>query len=179
MTGDDETLYSTTYQTTLYSSIIHGLLLSLLAPPHSYVCLPTRRVELHQVSHLHPHSDRAAGLLEDTGLLRDEGAPRHHRARAVANLLVPLEEFQERGRCLHPATHQVDLFYAPPRRGEGPTMYWYGWTATSLLGAAVLGVLATFLPEHVTRKIPLALVWIVPVLVIPLLFYSLMPFWTR
>jgi hypothetical protein len=79
----------------------------------------------------------------------------------------------------HPATNQVDLFYASPRRGEGPAMYWYGWTATSLVGAAVLGVLATFLPEHITRKIPLALVWIIPVLAIPLLFYSLMPFWTR
>src|SRR5215475_4618227 len=40
----------------------------------------------------------------------------------------------------HPATNQVDLFYAPPRRGEGPAMYWYGWTITSILGAAVLGV---------------------------------------
>ena len=79
----------------------------------------------------------------------------------------------------HPATNRVELFYAPPRQGEGPVMYWYGWTATSILGAAALGVLATFLPEHVTRKIPLALVWIVPVLAIPLLFYSLMPFWTR
>jgi hypothetical protein len=73
----------------------------------------------------------------------------------------------------------VELFHASPRQGEGPVMYWYGWTATSMLSAAVLGVLATFLPEHVTRKIPLALVWIVPVLAIPLLFYSLMPFWTR
>ena len=79
----------------------------------------------------------------------------------------------------HPATNRVELFYAPPRKGEGPVMYWYGWTATSMLGAAALGVLATFLPEHVTRRIPLALVWIVPVLAIPLLFYSLMPFWTR
>jgi hypothetical protein len=73
----------------------------------------------------------------------------------------------------------VELFYAPPRKGEGPVMYWYGWTATSMLGATVLGVLATLLPEQVTRKIPLALVWIVPVLAVPLLFYSLMPFWTR
>jgi hypothetical protein len=79
----------------------------------------------------------------------------------------------------HPATNQVDLFYARPRKGEGPAMYWYGWTATSMLAAAVLGLLATLLPENVTRKIPLALVWIVPVLAIPLLFYSLMPFWTR
>ena len=54
----------------------------------------------------------------------------------------------------HPATNQVDLFYARARQGEGPAMYWYGWTATSMLAAAVLGLLAT-------------------------LFYSLMPFWTR
>jgi hypothetical protein len=79
----------------------------------------------------------------------------------------------------HPATNRLELFYAPPRQGEGPVMYWYGWTASSILGAAVLGVLATFLPQHLIRKIPLALVWIVPVLAIPLLFYSLMPFWTR
>ena len=79
----------------------------------------------------------------------------------------------------HPGTNRVDLFYARALKGEGPAMYWYGWTATSMLGAAVLGLLATFLPEHVSRKIPLALVWIVPVLAIPLLFYSLMPFWTR
>jgi hypothetical protein len=58
-------------------------------------------------------------------------------------------------------------------------MYWYGWTATSMLAAAALGVIAACLPEHITRRIPLALVWIVPVLAIPLLFYSLMPFWTR
>ena len=79
----------------------------------------------------------------------------------------------------HPATNRVELFYAPPRQGEGPVMYWYGWTATTLLGAAALGVLATLLPQQVAGKIPLALVWIVPVLAIPLLFYSLMPFWTR
>jgi hypothetical protein len=52
----------------------------------------------------------------------------------------------------HPATNQVDLFYAPPRRGEGPAMYWYGWTATSLLGAAVLGVLATLLRNTSPEK---------------------------
>ena len=79
----------------------------------------------------------------------------------------------------HPATNRLDLFHAPPRQGEGPVMYWYGWTASSMLGAAALGALAAFLPERLTRKIPLALVWIVPVLAIPLLFYSLMPFWTR
>ena len=79
----------------------------------------------------------------------------------------------------HPATNRVELFYARPRQGEGPVMYWYGWTATAMLGAAALGMLATLLPQQIAEKIPLALVWIVPVLAIPLLFYSLMPFWTR
>ena len=79
----------------------------------------------------------------------------------------------------HPERTGWTCFMRRPRKGEGPAMYWYGWTATSMLAAAVLGLLATFLPEHVSRKIPLALVWIVPVLAIPLLFYSLMPFWTR
>jgi hypothetical protein len=79
----------------------------------------------------------------------------------------------------HPATNRLEWFRTLPRQGEGPVMYWYGWTASSILGAAVLGVLAALLPENLTRKIPLALVWIVPVLAIPLLFYSLLPFWTR
>ena len=56
-------------------------------------------------------------------------------------------------------------------------MYWYGWTATTLLASGVLGVLATFLPQHVVRKIPLALVWIMPLAVIPILIYALRFFW--
>ena len=36
----------------------------------------------------------------------------------------------------------------------------YGWTANMLIGSAVLGVLATFLPERLTRAIPLSLTWI-------------------
>ena len=79
----------------------------------------------------------------------------------------------------HPGTDRVELGWAPARRDEGPAMYWYGWIATSILGAAVLGWLATLLPENVAKKIPLSLVWIVPVLATPVLIYSLMFFWTR
>jgi len=56
-------------------------------------------------------------------------------------------------------------------------MYWYGWTATTLIGSAVLGLIATMLPENVTKKIPLALVWIVPVVSVPILIYALRFFW--
>src|SRR4029079_8119487 len=64
----------------------------------------------------------------------------------------------------HPATGRVDCGWAGPRSGEGPVMYWYGWTATVLIGSTVMGALATLLPESVTRKIPLALLWLLPIL---------------
>ena len=56
-------------------------------------------------------------------------------------------------------------------------MHWYGWTATTLLGAAVLGLLATKLPESTTRKIPLSLIWIMPLAAVPVLIYALRFFW--
>jgi hypothetical protein len=79
----------------------------------------------------------------------------------------------------HPATNRLEWLRGVPRQGEGPVMYWYGWTASAMIGGAALGLLATLLPEGIANKIPLSLVWIVPLLAIPLLFYSLMPFWTQ
>lgn len=79
----------------------------------------------------------------------------------------------------HPATNRVDLGWAPGRSGEGPAMYWYGWTATMLIGCTVLGWLATLLPENMTKKIPLFLIWLLPILALAPLAWSLMPFWTK
>ncbi|MEA2954943.1 MAG: hypothetical protein QOJ58_440 [Alphaproteobacteria bacterium] len=79
----------------------------------------------------------------------------------------------------HPATNRVEFWWAPARSGEGPTMYWYGWTVLSLLVGSVFGLLATLLPESVTKKIPLFLIWLLPVLALIPLAYSLMPFWTK
>ena len=59
-------------------------------------------------------------------------------------------------------------------------MYWYGWTATTMLiGCTILGWLATLLPERVIKKIPLALIWLLPILAIIPLALALMPFWTK
>lgn len=77
----------------------------------------------------------------------------------------------------HPGTNRIDLGWTPAVKDEGPAMYWYGWTAASLLGAAVLGLLAAKLPESMARKIPLALVWIVPLAAVPVLVYALRFFW--
>jgi hypothetical protein len=79
----------------------------------------------------------------------------------------------------HPGTNRFDLWWGAARSGEGPAMYWYGWTASCLLGGTILGLLATLLPESAVKKIPLFLVWLVPILAVPLLVYSLMPFWTK
>jgi hypothetical protein len=79
----------------------------------------------------------------------------------------------------HPGTNRVDFWWAAARSGEGPAMYWYGWSALTLVVGLVVGLLATLLPESVTRKIPLSLLWLLPVLAVIPLVYSLMPFWTK
>ena len=79
----------------------------------------------------------------------------------------------------HPGTGRLEWGYALPRRNEGPVMYWYGWVLTTAIVSSVVALLATFLPEHVTRRIPLAILWLLPVLAVPIMFYTLMSFWTK
>jgi uncharacterized membrane protein YhaH (DUF805 family) len=56
-------------------------------------------------------------------------------------------------------------------------MYWYGWIANSALGASILGLLAALLPGKIRGKIPLALAWITPVALLPVVIYSLKFYW--
>jgi hypothetical protein len=77
----------------------------------------------------------------------------------------------------HPGTNRIDLGWAAAVKDEGPAMHWYGWTAATLLGAAVLGFIAAKLPESTIRKIPLSAVWILPLAVIPFLVYALKFYW--
>jgi len=77
----------------------------------------------------------------------------------------------------HPATNRIILGWEAARSGEGPNMTWYGWTAMALLVGSVVGFLATLLPESMTRKIPLSLVWLVPILAVPYLAWDLRQWW--
>jgi hypothetical protein len=79
----------------------------------------------------------------------------------------------------HPATNRVVWGYEAARSGEGPNMLWYGWTATTVVVSAVFGIIATMLPDHVSKKIPVFLLWLLPILSIPYIIYSLMPWWTH
>ena len=77
----------------------------------------------------------------------------------------------------HPGTGNMNFGWAPAVKDEGPAMHWYGWTAATLLGAGVLGLIAAKLPGSATRRIPLALVWIAPLAAVPILIYALRFFW--
>jgi hypothetical protein len=77
----------------------------------------------------------------------------------------------------HPATNRFGWGWEAGRSGEGPAMYWYGWTATTLIAGAVLGFLATWLPESVAKRIPLILVWLLPILAVPYLIWDLRQWW--
>jgi DNA-binding transcriptional LysR family regulator len=77
----------------------------------------------------------------------------------------------------HPAVNRLEWGWGPARSGEGPTMYWYGWTATTVIAAAIAGFLATLLPESIAKKFPLILVWLLPILAIPYLIYDLRSWW--
>ncbi len=79
----------------------------------------------------------------------------------------------------HPATYRLVLGWEAARSGEGPAMYWYGWTATTVIVASVLGLVAAMLPDSIGKRIPLFLVWLLPIVAVPFLIYSLMPFWTH
>jgi hypothetical protein len=77
----------------------------------------------------------------------------------------------------HPGPDLFEWGWAKARRDEGPAMYWYGWLATSSIGASSLGLFACILPARLVQRLPLALAWIVPLLLTPWLVYSLKFYW--
>jgi hypothetical protein len=62
---------------------------------------------------------------------------------------------------------------------DGPRMYWYGWIATSAIVAAVLGLIAAFLPQGLGRKLWSCLAWAVPVCMIAAIMYLLSGYFTH
>jgi hypothetical protein len=77
----------------------------------------------------------------------------------------------------HPATNRVALGWEAARSGEGPAMYWYGWTATTVVAGTIVSFLATLLPENVAKRIPIILVWLLPILAVPYLIWDLRQWW--
>jgi len=76
-----------------------------------------------------------------------------------------------------PAIGRLVWGYEGARPGAGPNMLWYGWILTTILIASALGIAAMIIPERITNRIPLWLVWLLPILCVPYIIYSLMYWW--
>ena len=79
----------------------------------------------------------------------------------------------------HPGTNRFDLGWAAARANEGPAMYWYGWIATTIIGDVIVGTLAAVAARGAVQKIPLFLIWLLPLAALAILAWVLMPFWTK
>jgi len=76
-----------------------------------------------------------------------------------------------------PAVRQWTLFNHAAT--DGPTMYWYGWIATSAVVAAVSGVIVSLLPDRLSRWLWSGLAWLVPLAAIAAIFHLLGGYFTH
>jgi hypothetical protein len=77
----------------------------------------------------------------------------------------------------HPEPAQWGPLVQAPK--QGPAMYWYGWLATSALGAAALAALALALPARPLERAASVLVWLVPIVMIGVISYILRGYFLR
>jgi hypothetical protein len=52
--------------------------------------------------------------------------------------------------------------FGPNKPIAGPAMYWFGWMTTSAIIAGIVATIAAYLPDNLTRKLPAAAAWVVP-----------------
>jgi hypothetical protein len=79
----------------------------------------------------------------------------------------------------HPATGTLGWGREAAAPNTGPAMYWYGWVAICMIVGTIAGFLGTLLPDSVAKRIPLVLVWLLPLLAFPLMCYAVMPLLTH
>jgi hypothetical protein len=61
----------------------------------------------------------------------------------------------------------------------GPTMYWYGWIATSAIAGAAAGFIVCSLPKNIGSRLWSGLAWLVPICSIAAIAYLLSGYFTR
>jgi hypothetical protein len=77
-----------------------------------------------------------------------------------------------------PGTHRSRDVADPVLDFLAPEMFWYGWTASAILGALVFGFIAALLPARCSSRIWLRLAWVAPVLAMMACVYLTIP-WFR
>jgi hypothetical protein len=77
----------------------------------------------------------------------------------------------------HPATEE---FYPLVKKAiEGPAMYWYGWIATSAIGAFMAAAVASLVPIQWAKRLWSGWSWAVPLSVMLVFSYLLRGYFTR
>ncbi|MBV8538704.1 MAG: hypothetical protein JO128_24110 [Alphaproteobacteria bacterium] len=71
------------------------------------------------------------------------------------------------------------LVYAPPTPRAGPAMYWWGWLATSGIGAAIVAGIAAALPAGWAGRHWTSLSWLVPLAMLLVLVFLLRGWFIR
>ena len=98
-------------------------------------------------------------------------------AAAYAVLYVLSVEYNWALFTYHPALEELGLFVEKPK--EGPAMYWYGWIATSALGAFVVAAIVSRLPADWAKRLWPGWSWAVPVAVMLVFGYLLRGYFIR
>ena len=77
----------------------------------------------------------------------------------------------------HPAINEFGA--GVQKAKEGPAMYWYGWMSTAGIAALLAGLVASRLPEQLTRRLRSGWSWIVPLGVMLFFCYLLRNYFLR
>jgi len=78
----------------------------------------------------------------------------------------------------HPAIEEFGWLVQKPRDG-GPAMYWYGWLATSAIGAFVIAAVGAWLPSNTVNRLWTHLAWAIPLAAMSAFVYILRGYFTK
>ena len=77
----------------------------------------------------------------------------------------------------HPALEEFGLLVQKPK--DGPAMYWYGWIATSALGALAIAAVAASIPAAALNRLWSGLAWAIPLAAMFAFVYILRGYFTK
>jgi hypothetical protein len=98
-------------------------------------------------------------------------------AVAYAILYVVSVEYNLALFTYHPAAEEFHFLVKPAK--DGPAMYWYGWMATSGLGALVVAAFASWLPAGPLSRLWSGWSWAIPLAAMLFFCYLLRSFFIR
>jgi hypothetical protein len=78
-----------------------------------------------------------------------------------------------------PKMREFHFLLFPPPAAQGPGMFYYGWLLTAGIGAVLIAVAVSYLPEKSAARIPSTLTWLAPLVVLAFLLDILSPWFTH